>query len=96
MTVSHREPTLISQSELCRLLNLPAPRIAKAIRDGRITPDQKVCGRLNLFDRARIPEIRAAMGTIVKTAPFGSIVIECPLDELAGALSNNRNGEIEC
>ena len=70
MTVLHPESNLISQSELSRILNIPAPVVARAIKQGLISPDEKVCGRLNLFDRTRLEEIRAALGTVVRNVPF--------------------------
>ncbi len=57
MTILNPSPTLISQSELGRRLNIPAPRLAKAIREGKIVPTEKVCGRMNLFESGRIEEI---------------------------------------
>jgi hypothetical protein len=48
---------LITQAELIRLLNLPRPRVVRAIRQGLLSPDEIVSGRLQLFDRSRLPQI---------------------------------------
>lgn len=63
MTTAQREPPrLISQSELARILNVPSARLAKAIVAGKVRRDAVMLkGRLNVFDLARLEEIRRAI-----------------------------------
>ncbi len=60
---------LISQSELGRLLNVPAPRIIRAVKDGTISP-RAIVGRVHVFSRKDIPRVAAAVGVDIKPEPL--------------------------
>jgi len=55
------EKTYLSESELGRILNVPQPRLKKALAANDIRPDLIQGPKLHLFDRARIEQIREAV-----------------------------------
>lgn len=60
---------MVSQSEIGRLANVPAPRVAAAVRNGTISPDAIVCGRIKLFSVERLDELKAALESVSKNVP---------------------------